>query len=301
MEIQVTEFRPANIGHLFGQEHLTETLAEWTEHPEHIPHSLLITGPYGTGKTSIARILARYLTDQPRDVKEINAAESRGIDDVREWVDACRYAPLGKARIFVIDELHQMTQQAQSALLKVIEEPGQRLYFFLCTTEPSRLLPAIRSRCSPIEVRLLTEPAAEDLIGFLSKGKVTPESAKAIFQRSGGHARDIVKMVAMLSYTNYTSLPAELPGMTSEDFKSILLQGAYTDDDIRKMLSASDPVMMSSTLDSIVDQKVIAGDKDYLSVYDRLLQMRVLRREYKVSVQEQLLHYISVTKVGQSR
>lgn len=292
----MNEFRPATIGHLFGQEHLTETLADWTECPDHIPHSLLITGPYGTGKTSIARILARRLTDQPRDIKEINAAESRGIDDVREWVDACRYAPLGKARIFVIDELHQMTQQAQSALLKVIEEPGQRLYFFLCTTEPSRLLPAIRSRCSSIEVRLLTESSAEELIGFLSKGQVTPENAKAVFQRSGGHARDIVKMISMLSYTNYSTLPAELPGMTAEQFKGLLLQDKISDADVQKMLMISDPVLISSTLDTVVDSKVIASDGNHVRVYDRLLRMRVLRREYKISVQEQLLHYIAMVK-----
>ena len=133
--------RPDDIGKIFGQDHIQELLITWLEDPSKVPASLLISGPYGTGKTTIARLLAKKLAGSSTDIIEINAANSRGIDDARQWAEAARFSPLGTgAKVFIIDELHQMTSAAQSALLKVIEEPPQKIHFFLCSHQSSEYL-----------------------------------------------------------------------------------------------------------------------------------------------------------------
>jgi DNA polymerase III gamma/tau subunit len=291
------EFRPADIGLLFGQEHLTDTLTAWVGDPKLIPHSLLIYGPYGSGKTSTARILAKKLTTVERDIREINAAEARGIDDVREWAEATRYRPIGEARVYIIDELHQMTPQAQSALLKVIEEPGSHTYFILCTTEPHRLLPAIRSRCVQIEIKLLNFEAATELMNYLSKGKITADVASQIYRRTGGHARDIVKMAQTLALSQYRlSQENILVGVGTEEFKSLLSKPTLNKEELQRVLSVNDQQMIGYIVDEVIDSQVAKGDIVYTKRFDRLLNMRVLRREYKVSAKEQLLHFLSETK-----
>ena len=119
----IYNFRPDDLGKIFGQDHLLELLVSWLEDVSKIPRSILFSGGYGTGKTSIARIFANHLVSNKIDIKEINAADARGIDDVRGWAESAKFSPLGeKAKVYIIDELHMMTGSAQSALLKVIEE-----------------------------------------------------------------------------------------------------------------------------------------------------------------------------------
>lgn len=194
MEIK---FRPTKVEELFGQQHLHDLIKKWLANPETIPQSLLIHGPYGTGKTSIARILAESLVSNPGDINEMNAAASRGIDDVRAIAEDTAFHALGKAKVYIIDELHQMTPAAQQALLKVIEEPKPGTYFILCTTDYEKLVPMIRSRCSKIQVHSLGEPDAMALIDHVGGKDLAPNIKYDIFLASDGHARDIVKMVGM--------------------------------------------------------------------------------------------------------
>lgn len=293
----IRNFRPAEIGQVFGQEHLSGQLFKWCESPETIPQSVLFSGPFGTGKTSIARILAKKLVTNDSDLDEINAAEARGIDDVRQWAESSRFRPFGSAKVHIIDELHQMTQAAQSALLKVIEEPPEGIYWFLCTTEVSKLLPAIRSRCTPIEVRPLHNEAAKDLLLFLTKGSLSEEMMDAIVARCGGHARDLVKLAEVVVETGVgpESL-SSVTGISSIQAQQILRKvftGEASWGDARDVQTISDPRFLGQMIDQAVDEAVCEGNSKILPVYHELLQMRVARVEWKISAKEQFLHLMA--------
>jgi len=127
------------------------------------PHTILFTGPSGCGKTTIARILRKKVKCDDFDFIEMNASESRGIDTVRDIKSNVGKSPMGgKSRVFLIDECHQLTPDAQNALLKVLEDTPDHVYFFLATTDPQKLKTTVRTRChevvcKPIPVKLLLE------------------------------------------------------------------------------------------------------------------------------------------------
>jgi DNA polymerase-3 subunit gamma/tau len=140
------------------------------------PHSFLLYGPSGTGKTTAARIIAHELGcpeklnngDINMDFVEINASDNRGIDTAREIISQMHYLPVNSdARIWVLDEIHMGTKDFQNALLKALEEPPDHVYFILCTTDPQKLIPTIRNRCSKFETELLDEDDLNNLINWV--------------------------------------------------------------------------------------------------------------------------------------
>ncbi len=140
-----------------------------------IPHSILLSGPTGTGKTTTARIIADSLGATENSYQEINAASYRGIDMVREIESKMYYKPMtGKSKVYVIDEAHRLTGDAQNAFLKLLEDKApEHTYFILCTTEPSKLISTIKSRCARYEFRALNE---NDMVSLL-KSVVKSEGA----------------------------------------------------------------------------------------------------------------------------
>jgi DNA polymerase-3 subunit gamma/tau len=300
MEVNRT-FRPTSIGHLFGQEHVLNMLVSWVERPETIPSTIMFSGPYGTGKTSIARILSGILTNGSTcDIDEINAAASRGIDDVREIADSVRIRPFGPAKVYILDEFHQLTDAAQKALLKVVEEPPQGVYFFFCTTEPSKIVPMLRSRCFPVEMKLLTRESTQELLSFLTKGRITEEFAEAIYFRSGGHARDAVKLAeASLSagISTVEQLEQAVQGTDYQTARHLLAQliGGVrpATADLLKVAQMSDDRALAELLDSTIDQAAFAGHEKALRYYPEFLTMRAYRKEYKITPREQAIHLIS--------
>jgi len=295
--MNIADFRPSKIGELFGQEHLQDTLNNWLQNPSIIPKALLISGPYGTGKTTIARMLAAKLATVKRDIEEINAAEARGIDDARQWSESARYCPLGDARVYIIDELHQMTTAAQSALLKVIEEPPKAVYFFLCTTEPSRLLPAIGSRCVKLSVRLLSEESLDELAGYLTKGRAKPEHVTAIHHKTQGHARDAVKLLATLEENSYRDGLLDQVGLQVEEVRRMLMANTMNSYQFKALVYNTDLQLLATLVDEIVDQAVVSVCLEFIKDYGEFLTFRNLRREYKITGQEQVMHYLT-KKIG---
>lgn len=140
------KYRPTTFTDVIGQDEvITQLKADGKRGA--IAHCILFSGPSGTGKTTLARILRRKLKCVDIDYMEVNAAQSRGIDMVRDIQIRINLAPMGgKTRVWVCDEAHKLTSDAQSAFLKMLEDTPNHVYFMLCTTDPHKLLPTIRTR-----------------------------------------------------------------------------------------------------------------------------------------------------------
>jgi DNA polymerase-3 subunit gamma/tau len=132
-----------------------------------LPHALLFTGPSGVGKTTLARILRAKLGCADADYQEVNAAQARGIDTVRDIQQHVGLAPIGgKVRFWVLDEGHKLTSDAQTAFLKLLEDVPSHVYFAVCTTDTRKLLPTVLTRCTEIK---LGPVAQADLCSLLAR------------------------------------------------------------------------------------------------------------------------------------
>jgi DNA polymerase-3 subunit gamma/tau len=208
------KYRPQSFEEVVGQEAVVRTLSNAIA-TEAVRQAYLFAGPRGTGKTSMARILAKCLncaqgpTTTPDgtchacraiaggtslDVIEMDAASQRGIDDIREIRDRVVLQPVeGRYKVYILDEAHQLTDAAWNALLKLIEEPPPHLVFVFCTTDLSKVLPTVRSRCQTF---VFQRPRLQELVAKLrrvadAEGIDVPDQALALVARGGrGAYRD---------------------------------------------------------------------------------------------------------------
>ena len=221
-QVLARRWRPKTFDEVAGQQHVTVTLRNALKSGR-LPHAILLAGPRGVGKTSIARILAKCLncddgpTDKPcgscspcqeigtsvsMDVQEIDAASHTGVDSVREIRESIRYAAApGKHRIFIIDEVHMLSQAAFNALLKTLEEPPPRSLFIFATTDPQKIPQTVQSRVQRFDLKRLG-PA--DLLARLreiasSESIELPEGVlRAIVREADGSLRDAQTLVDRL-------------------------------------------------------------------------------------------------------
>ena len=186
--------RPADLTSVIGNKGIIEVLQPMLENLDSCPHSFLLHGPTGCGKTTIGRIIATALGSSGMDIKEIDSADFRGIDTVREIRKQCQYHPMqSNCQVWLVDECHKLTGDAQSALLKILEDTPKHVYFILCTTDPQKLLATIRGRCSQFQVMPLNDDEMHKLLRRVSRleGKrISSEVYAQIIEDSLGHPRN---------------------------------------------------------------------------------------------------------------
>jgi len=213
-EVFYRKWRPQTLAEVMGQEPVTQTLHHAVESGK-IAHAYLFCGPRGTGKTSTARILAKAVNcpnqvhgepcnacdicgsiteGRALDVIEIDAASNRGIDEVRSLREKVNYAPsLTRYKVYIIDEVHMLTEAASNALLKTLEEPPPHVIFILATTEAHKVIPTIMSRCQRFNFRRLSQTAIVDKLQLICQKEnihIGFESLKLIAQAATGSLRD---------------------------------------------------------------------------------------------------------------
>jgi DNA polymerase III subunit gamma/tau len=158
------DYRPPDLQMVVGNKSVIKSLESVLDR-EDKPHAYLFTGPYGCGKTTLARIVVSLLKCSTMDFQEINSANSRGIESIRAIQDGCQYQPLeGDVKVYLLDEAHQYTGAAANALLKLLEDPPPHVYFILASAEPDKIPKSVRDRCHPFEVSPLLKAETEQLL-----------------------------------------------------------------------------------------------------------------------------------------
>ena len=191
------KYRPQNLSEVVGNETAIKSLKSELENGSHV---FLLTGPAGCGKTTIARIMAKEVGAGDLSITEINSAKNRGIDTARDVEEKMRYNPGdGDALVWIFDECHKWTNDMQNAMLKPTEDTPEHCYFFLCTTDPQKLIEPLKSRCSIVNVSPLTDEEMKYLLKRTSRAegvKLNPKVYEKIIEIAQGGSRKALKLLA---------------------------------------------------------------------------------------------------------
>jgi DNA polymerase-3 subunit gamma/tau len=205
MQSLYRKYRPTSFVEVIGQPHVVTTLQNALAH-KRVGHAYLFSGPRGTGKTTIARILAKELGTQPLDVIEIDAASNRGIDEARTLKEKVQVVPAQSPyKVFIIDEVHMLTKEAFNALLKTLEEPPAHAVFVLATTEPEKIPETIISRTQRFDFRKISnEKIKEHLLEIAVKegAELNNDAAAIIAQSSDGAVRDALSILDQIIHSS---------------------------------------------------------------------------------------------------
>jgi DNA polymerase-3 subunit gamma/tau len=199
------KYRPKGLRGIVGNTQVVASLKTMLNAPDLMPHSYLLSGPTGCGKTTIGRIIKNTLDVSDNDFIEINSSEMRGIDTVRDIIKNSQYKPLeSDYRIYLIDECHKMTNDAQNAFLKPLEDTPKHIIFILCTTEPEKLIKAVLGRCQTFQLERLSEPQMETLLKRIIKkegDELDEKVLSQIIETGEGHPRDSIQILEQVLNT----------------------------------------------------------------------------------------------------
>lgn len=219
--VSARKYRPQEFDTVVGQSHVTDTLEHAIDESQ-LAQALLFCGPRGVGKTTCARILARKINEKSGaadddgfafNIYELDAASNNSVDDIRELIDQVRFAPqVGKYKVYIIDEVHMLSQAAFNAFLKTLEEPPAHAIFILATTEKHKIIPTILSRCQIYDFKRITiEDIQEHLRKIAEKENITYEddALYLIAQKADGALRDALSIFDRLSTFSQKNITLE--------------------------------------------------------------------------------------------
>lgn len=204
--VSARKYRPQTFKDVVGQSAITNTLLNAIEN-NHLAQALLFTGPRGVGKTSCARILAKMINsdgtesedeDFAFNIFELDAASNNSVDDIRNLTDQVRIPPqVGKYKVYIIDEVHMLSQSAFNAFLKTLEEPPKHCIFILATTEKHKIIPTILSRCQIFDFKRITVKDAKNYLKYIATEQginAEDDALHIIAQKADGAMRDALSI-----------------------------------------------------------------------------------------------------------
>lgn len=311
------QFRPKTFDEVIGQKHITQTLINQIESGK-IGHAYLFCGSRGTGKTSTAKIFARAINcENPHhgspcgtcptcvaleqsnslDILEIDAASNNRVDEIRDLREKVKYPPVnGKYKVYIVDEVHMLTDSAFNALLKTLEEPPKYVVFILATTEVHKLPATILSRCMRFDFKLVsTDEIAQLIEKILNKSGIPyePAAVKLIARAAEGGVRDalsITDMCVAFSNQNVTyNAVVDVLGATSREhlirIAREMLQG-----NVGTAMLAMDEVLSQGKSPLVLSKDLIAYFRDILmliTIGDKAKEMMIADPEDLQEMQKQ--------------
>jgi DNA polymerase III subunit gamma/tau len=323
-------WRPQAFRDVVGQEPIVRTLQNSLKE-NRLSHAYLFSGPRGTGKTSVAKILAKAVNcergpaEEPcnecgacrritegsvMDVVEIDAASNRGVDEIRDIRDKVKYAPTEvRQKVYIIDEVHMLTTEAFNALLKTLEEPPAHVMFILATTEPHKLPATIVSRCQRFDFRRISAQEQVDLLADVCRQEdvaAEEEALRYIARLSEGGMRDALSLLdQMISFSGssvtYAGAVSLTGGIAEDHFAE--LAATLKSKDIGQALEILERFMqegksadklLESMLHYLRDILMVKLVPDSPAVTDRLIDLTRFKRMAGEFAAEELFHMIEV-------
>ncbi len=204
--VSARKYRPQTFRDVVGQQTITDTLENAIAH-NHLAQALLFCGPRGVGKTTCARILAKKINEDGTErededfafnIFELDAASNNSVDDIRSLIDQVRIPPqVGKYKVYIIDEVHMLSQSAFNAFLKTLEEPPKHAIFILATTEKHKIIPTILSRCQIFDFKRITVKDAAEYLKYIAEQQgveAEDDALHIIAQKADGAMRDALSI-----------------------------------------------------------------------------------------------------------
>lgn len=257
------KYRPSSFSDVVGQEQAIELLTSSIKHKK-ISHAYLFCGGRGTGKTTVARIVARDIGCNDEDIIEIDAASNRGIDEIRELREAVRTAPFSSPyKTYIIDEAHMLTKEAANALLKTLEEPPSHVVFILATTDPEKLPPTIVSRCQKVVFKNPTHDVLSSRLIHVAGAEgfdLSSDTARLIAVHGKGSYRDALGVLEQVLAISDKKIDHQ---------KTSVLLGIPGEESLMELLEA----ICKKEMQGIVDASERLHSFDPLKTYDDLIEL----------------------------